>query len=198
MKIGRHIQDDIDTPFEIVDKIKIVNVCFCFCLFVFNRKGAIDVDENCPARLQNESWIIQLWGNRDLSIMEQIVILTIWGLSYLICVMHSIGIPYGNRLFHKFIRQKRFSNRKTFEKVKRVTVEEYLAHGKLKMISVVRLRACVRACVCVGWGWGWGAEVLQAYAAILGFKKNYHRFGVISYFLSYSLQQLWNKVSNTI
>ena len=123
-------------------------------LFVFNRKGAIDVDENCPARLQNESWIIQLWGNRDLSIMEKIVILTFGGLSYLICVMHSIGIPYGNRLFHKFIRQKRFSNRKTFEKVKRVIVEENLADGELKMISVVHLRVCV--CVCGGGGGGGG------------------------------------------
>ena len=37
MKIGRHIQDDIGTPFEIVDKIKIVNVCFCFCLFLIEK-----------------------------------------------------------------------------------------------------------------------------------------------------------------
>ena len=28
MKIGHHIQDDIDTPFEIVDKINILGVVF--------------------------------------------------------------------------------------------------------------------------------------------------------------------------
>ena len=36
MKIGPHIQDDIVTPFEIVDKIKILGVVFG------NGKGAID------------------------------------------------------------------------------------------------------------------------------------------------------------
>ena len=48
--------------------------------------------------------------------------------SQLIYIMQSIGLPEKvlidvNRLFYKFICQKRFSNRKVFEKVKRVIVE---------------------------------------------------------------------------
>ena len=51
--------------------------------------------------------------------------------------MQSIGLPETvlidlNRLFYKFIRQKRFSNRKAFEKVKRVIVEGNLEDGGLK------------------------------------------------------------------
>ena len=58
--------------------------------------------------------------------------------------MQSIGLPEKvliavNRLFYKFIWQKRFSNRKAFEKVKRVTVEGNLEDGGLKMVSVVHL-----------------------------------------------------------
>ena len=45
-----------------------------------------------------------------------------------------------NRLFYKFIWQKRFSNRKTFEKVKRVIVEGNLEDGGLKMVNVVHLQ----------------------------------------------------------
>ena len=45
-----------------------------------------------------------------------------------------------NRLFYKFIWQKRFSNRKAFEKVKRVIVEGNLEDGGLKMVNVVHLQ----------------------------------------------------------
>ena len=100
MKIGRHIQDDIDTPFEVVDKIKILSgflllfwgvvvllllFCFVFCFFVFvcvfcfvfvlflNGKRAIDIDENWTDRTEKLTRIIQLWSKRDLSIMGKIV-----------------------------------------------------------------------------------------------------------------------------
>ena len=68
MKTGRHIQDDIDTPFEIVDKIKILGVVF------ENGKRAIDTDENWTGRIEKLTRIIQLWSKRDLSIMGKIVI----------------------------------------------------------------------------------------------------------------------------
>ena len=59
--------------------------------------------------------------------------------------MQSIGLPEKvlidvNRLFYKFIWQKRFSNRKAFEKVKRVIVEGNLEDGGLKMVNVVHLQ----------------------------------------------------------
>ena len=56
MKIGHHIQDDIDTPFEIVDKIKILGVVF------ENGKRAIDIDENWTGRIEQLTRIIQLWS----------------------------------------------------------------------------------------------------------------------------------------
>ena len=65
--------------------------------------------------------------------------------SQLIYIMQSIGLPEKvliavNRLFYKFIWQKRFSNRKAFEKVKRVIVEGNLEDGGLKMVNVVHLQ----------------------------------------------------------
>ena len=68
MKIGRIIQDDTDTPFEIVDKIKILAVVF------ENGKRAIDIDENWTGRIEKLTRIIQFWNKRDLSIMAKIVI----------------------------------------------------------------------------------------------------------------------------
>ena len=68
MKTGRHIQDNIDTPFEIVDKIKILDVVF------ENGKRAIDTDENWTGRIEKLTRIIQLWSKRDLSIMGKILI----------------------------------------------------------------------------------------------------------------------------
>ena len=65
--------------------------------------------------------------------------------SQLIYIMQSIGLPEKvliavNRLFYKLIWQKRFSNRKAFEKVKRVIVEGNLEDGGLKMVNVVHLQ----------------------------------------------------------
>ena len=59
--------------------------------------------------------------------------------------MQSIGLPEKvltdvNRLFYKFIWQKRFSNTKAFEKVKRVIVEGNLEDGGLKMVNAVHLQ----------------------------------------------------------
>ena len=61
MKTGHHTQDDIVTPFEIVDKIKILGVVF------ENGKRAIDIDENWTGRIEKLTCIIQLWSKRDLS-----------------------------------------------------------------------------------------------------------------------------------
>ena len=69
--------------------------------------------------------------------MGKIVIVKCFLVSQLIYIMQSIGLPEKvlidvNRLFYKFIWQKRFSNRKAFEKVKRVIVEGNLEDGGLK------------------------------------------------------------------
>ena len=139
MKIGRHIQDDIDTPFEVVDKIKILGVVF------ENGKRAIDIDENWTGRIEKLTRIIQLWSKRDLSIMGKIVEVKSFLVSQLIYIMQSTGLPEKvfidvNRLFYKFIWQKRFSKRKAFEKVKMVIAEGNLEDGGLKMVNVVHLQ----------------------------------------------------------
>ena len=72
--------------------------------------------------------------------MGKIVIVKCFLVSQLIYVMQSIGLPEkviidANRLFYKFIWQKRFSNRKAFEKVKRVIVEGNLEDG-LSLIHI--------------------------------------------------------------
>ena len=138
MKTGRHIQDDIDTPFKIVDKIKILGVVF------ENGKRATDIDKNWTGRTEKLTRIIQLWSKTDLNIMGKIVIVKCFLVSQLTYVMQSISLPEKvlidvNRLFYRFIWQKRFSNRKAFEKVKRVIMEGNLEDGGLKMVNVVHL-----------------------------------------------------------
>ena len=54
MKIGHIIQDDTDTPSEIVDKIKVLGLVF------ENGKRAIDIDENWAGRIEELTRIIQL------------------------------------------------------------------------------------------------------------------------------------------
>ena len=60
MKTGRHIQDDIDTPFEIVEKIKILGIVF------ENGKRAIDIDKNWTGRIEKLTRII--YGVRETSV----------------------------------------------------------------------------------------------------------------------------------
>ena len=79
------MQDDIVTPFEIVDKIKILGIVF------ENGKRANDIDENWTGRIEKLTRIIQLWSKRDLSIMGKIVIVKCFLVSQLIYVMQSIG-----------------------------------------------------------------------------------------------------------
>ena len=59
--------------------------------------------------------------------------------------MQSIGIPEKvltdlNRLFYKFIWQKRFSNRKAFEKVKKSVMEGNVDEGGLNMVNIVHIQ----------------------------------------------------------
>ena len=66
-------------------------------------------------------------------------------MSQLIFVMQSIGIPEKvladlNRLFYKFIWQKRFSNQKAFEKVKKSVMEGNVGEGGLDMLNIVLLQ----------------------------------------------------------
>ena len=107
---------------------------------------AIDIDENWTGRIEKLTLIIQLWCMRDLSIMRKIMIVKCFLASQLIYIMQSTGLPEkkvlidANRLLYKFIWQKRFSNRKAFENVKRVIVEENLEDGGLKLVNVVHLQ----------------------------------------------------------
>ena len=83
--------------------------------------------------------IIQLWRKRDLSVEGKIVVVKCFLVSQHISIMQSIGIPEKvftdlNRLFYKFIWQKRFSNRKAFEKKKRSVMEGNVAEGGLNML----------------------------------------------------------------
>ena len=122
MKIGRHIQDDMYTPFEIVDKIKILGIVF------ENGKRTADIDKNWTGssrsrsssrssssrssssssnrilmscqphrvwtgRIEKLTRIIQLWSKRDLRIMGKIVIVKCFLMSQLIYIMQSVGLP---------------------------------------------------------------------------------------------------------
>ena len=141
MKLGsrKNEREEASLPFKIVERIKILGIVF------ENGETAKNLEQNWTGRIENIKRIIQLWSKRDLSVKGKIVIVKCFLASQLIFIMQSIGIPekvltYLNRLFYKFIWQKRFSNRKAFEKVKRSVMEGNVDEGGLNMVNIVHLQ----------------------------------------------------------
>ena len=128
-------------PFTVVDKIKILGVYF------ERDKMAKYIDENWNCKIDRMYNLIKDWSKRDLSIDGKIVVVKAFLVSQLVYVMQSIGLPQAvldkiNSILYKFIWQRKHSNRKAFEKVKRKVMEaEY--KGGLKMITILDFQKCL-------------------------------------------------------
>ena len=138
LKIGRSLAED-DIPFEIVEKIKILGIHFQA------DKMAKHIEDNWLSRIAKIQRNIKEWEKRDLSIHGKIVIAKTFLISQIIFVMQSIGLPETvlkqiNTILYKFLWQRKHSNRKAFEKVKRRTMESEYAHGGLKMINIIDMQ----------------------------------------------------------
>ena len=140
MKLGKSIQNE-SIAYVITDKIKILGV------FFKNNVSAQNIEDNWTGRLEKIKNLIKMWSRRYLSIHGKIVIVKSFLISQLVFIMQSIGLPEKilseiNRILYKFIWQRKFSNKKAFEKVKRKVMEGEVNEGGLKMVNVIDLQSC--------------------------------------------------------
>ena len=134
MQIGARRECE-NLPFKTVEKIKILGIYF------ENDKMAMGIETNWKNRIERIQSLIRNWSKRDLSIQGKVVVVKTFLISQLVFIMQSIGLPRAalqkiNRMLYKFIWQKKFSNRRAFEKVKRNVLEAEYNKGGLNMINV--------------------------------------------------------------
>ena len=138
MQIGKRLNDE-NLPFKIVDKIKILGIYFT------NTIRAQNIADNWEGRIDKMTRLIRSWSSRDLSIHGKIVIIKTILISQFTFVMQSIGLPEHvlrkiNTILYKFLWQRKFSNKKAFEKVKRKVMEGSIDEGGLKMINIFNIQ----------------------------------------------------------
>ena len=138
LRIGTQGQEN-GVPFQTVEKIKILGIYF------ENGKLARDIKENWCNRVAEVNRIIKDWSRRDLSIQGKIIVAKTFLISKLVYVMQSISLPQEilkkiNLILYKFLWQKKYSNRKAFEKVKRKVMESKPENGGLNMINLIEFQ----------------------------------------------------------
>ena len=130
---------DQSLPFTTVNKIKILGIYF------ETNKMAKTIEENWNGRIHRLMTLIKEWSKRDLSIAGKVVVAKTFLISQFIYVMQSVGLPLTvlnkvNTTLYKFLWQKKHSNRRAFEKVKRKVVEAEYDKGGLKMTNMLALQ----------------------------------------------------------
>ena len=135
LRIGTQNEEG-SIPITVVNKIKILGIHFD------TNRMAINIEENWVQRMERIKELIIQWSKRDLSIQGKMVVIKTFLISQFVYVMQSIGLPLGvltklNTLLYKFLWQKRYSNRKAFEKVKRKIMESDIDQGGLNMINMI-------------------------------------------------------------
>ena len=138
MKLGQQTDED-GLPYEVTSKIKILGIYF------ENNNSAADIKENWLGRIETMKKLIRIWSKRDLSINGKIVIIKSFLLSQLIYVMQTIGLKDDilvqiNRILYQFVWQRKFSNKKAFEKIKRKVMESSVDKGGVNMINISKIQ----------------------------------------------------------
>ena len=139
MPLGTQVEDR-DLPFETTKMIKILGVYFT------RDKMARNIEENWLGRIDKLHSLIKQWNARDLSIHGKVIIVNTFLTSQFNFVMQSVGLPDKilekiNRILYKFIWQRRFSNRKAFEKVKRKVLQQDYGEGGIKMVDMKKMQS---------------------------------------------------------
>ena len=101
---------------------------------------ASKIDLNWKTKLEYMTKTVNRWKNRDISLYGKIILCKTFLLSKVNYVMQSLVLPDRvlneiDSIMFKFIWQKRNSNKKVFEKIKRKTLCLDVNQGGLKMIS---------------------------------------------------------------
>ena len=134
LKLGTQQLDD-GLPFQVEERIKILGI-------IFQRdKMAKDIEENYLDRIKKVQTLIKNWSRRDLSIHGKILIVKTFLVSQFDFILQSIGLPNTflqkiNTLIYKFIWQRKYSNKKAFEKIKRKVMQNDYEEGGLRMVDM--------------------------------------------------------------
>ena len=128
-------QNTLKYGIKFINKLKILGIYFS------NQNSPQDIDENFDERINKLERICALWSKRKLSIIGKITILKSFGISLFIYIMQSIGIAHKhrekiNKIFFRFLWKGKYTNTKTTEKVKRITVCSEKKHGGLDMLDI--------------------------------------------------------------
>ena len=133
--------DNENLPFTITDKLKILGIYF--------QQGTMAkfVEENWTSRVEKLNNLIKAWSARDISIHGKVVVIKTFLVSQFDFVMQSVGLPEKvlqnvNRILYKFLWQRRFSNKKAFEKIKRKILQMDYDKGGVKMIDMNEIQKC--------------------------------------------------------
>ena len=104
-------------------------------------RSTYEINENWDSKIQSMIDTIKLWNRRQLSPHGKVVIAKTFLVSKFIYLLQSIHIPNIvmqkiDQMLYKFIWQKKFSDKKAFEKVKRSVLNASEVRGGRNMISV--------------------------------------------------------------
>ena len=124
------------------DVVKILGVYFS------NAKSASEIELNWTIRIDNIHKIFSKWSRRDLSIIGKLHVIKTFGLSQLVFIMQSVGIPKHfleeiNRLFFRFLWRRKYSNKRAYEKVKRKIMYTDHKSGGLNMINIFNFQDAI-------------------------------------------------------
>ena len=130
-----------DLPYNTVNELKILGIKFK------NNTMAKHIEENWADRIKKLQTLIKHWSNRDLSLHGKTVVVKTFLVSQFDFVLKSIGLPQEilqkvNTILYKFIWQRKHSNKKAFEKLKRKTLQNNYENGGLKMIDMIFIQKC--------------------------------------------------------
>ena len=104
-------------------------------------KEASDISQNWDSKIDNIKQLICRWQRRNLSLYGKIIICKTFLLPQISYTIQALAPPEKNintidLLLFKFIWQKKHSNKKAFEKIKRKVLCQPIEKGGLAMISV--------------------------------------------------------------
>ena len=118
------------------ENIKILGVFFS------TKAEASNIPENWTAKIEDIQLTVQRWSKRNLSLAGKVLIAKPFLLSKLNYIIQAPSLPKAiaaqiDSIIFKFLWQKKHSNKKAFEKIKRNNICKEISDGGLGTISIV-------------------------------------------------------------
>ena len=102
---------------------------------------ASKIDLNWKTKIEDMIKTISRWNRRNISLYGKIIIAKTHLLSKINYIIQSLTLPSSvleeiDKILFKFIWQKKFTNKKAFEKIKRSVMCKNIENGGLSMVSI--------------------------------------------------------------